>query len=289
MGPAHDHPGFADPHYVRRRNHLADQARHHRVGDPSPHVEYTPAEHRTWRTVHRALLQAHQGRICQAVEEARDQAPIPADHIPQHAEVGEALTTLTGFSFTLAGGIVPNQRFLGSMADGHFHAVQYVRHPTMPLYTPEPDVIHDVLGHGTHLTSPLFADLYRTVGHAARRVHSDDALDLISRIYWHTLEYGLAHESGTIKAYGAALLSSYGELLRMHQAHIRPWNLHEIATRPYQVSGYQPVLYTVRSLDHLTQVLHDLLDDFDEDTRPRMGLPPLAERGLTGRPASNTH
>ncbi|WP_017568910.1 hypothetical protein [Nocardiopsis halotolerans] len=284
LGEADAHPGFADPDYVRRRNRITDRAEGHRVGDPSPHVDYTEAEHQTWRTVHSALLRAHEGRVCKDVAEARDRAPIPDDHVPQHAEVGDQLRALTGFSFTLAGGIVPNKRFLGSMAGDHFHAVQYVRHPAMPLYTPEPDVIHDVFGHGTHLTSPFLADLYRTVGRAAARVDSDDALDLISRVYWYSLEYGVALEHGQVRAYGAALLSSFGEILRYEQADIRPWDLREITTRPYQVAGYQPVLYSVRSLDHLAEILHDFLDDFDEETGARLGLPPLEERGFMGRP-----
>lgn len=153
---------------------------------------------------------------------AREAAPIPTDHVPQHAEVADCLQPLAGFRFTLAGGIVPNKRFLGAMAHGYFPAVQYVRHPAMPLYTPEPDVLHDVFGHGTHLTDPWFADLYRTVGRAAARVESADALHLISCLYWYTLEYGVAWEDGRPKAYGAALLSSCGELRRFDQAQIRP-------------------------------------------------------------------
>ncbi|WP_159945379.1 MULTISPECIES: phenylalanine 4-monooxygenase [unclassified Nocardiopsis] len=285
LGPAEEHPGFADPDYVRRRDLLAARAEGHRVGAPAPHVDYTESEHETWRTVHRALRRAHEGRVCRAVERAREQAPIPGDRIPQHAEVGDRLRALTGFSFTLAGGIVPNKRFLGAMADGYFHAVQYVRHPAMPLYTPEPDVIHDVFGHGTHLTSLFFADLYRTVGRAAARVDSEDALDLVSRVYWHSLEYGVVREAGGVRAYGAALLSSFGELQRLERAEVRPWDLREIATRPYQVAGYQPVLYLVEDLDRLAEILHDFLDGFDEETGARLGLPPLRERGFMGRPA----
>ncbi|MFI9023930.1 phenylalanine 4-monooxygenase [Streptomyces sp. NPDC053560] len=285
LGRAEEHPGHADRPYVRRRDRIAALATGHRVGAPSPLVEYTAEEHATWRTVLAALADAQRGRVCRAVAAARERAPVPADHIPQHAEVGDRLHELTGFRFTLAGGIVPNARFLGSMADGYFHAVQYVRHPAMPLYTFEPDVLHDMLGHGTHLCDPWFAELYRTVGRAAARVTSDDALDLISRVYWYTLEYGVVHEGGRPKAYGAALLSSYGELRRFDRADIRAWDLADIAARPYQVAGYQPVLYTVESLDHLAETLHGFLDDFDESTRDRLGLPPLAQRGFMGRPA----
>ncbi|WP_351226580.1 phenylalanine 4-monooxygenase [Streptomyces sp. NPDC002133] len=278
---------MSDARYLRRRGALVELARDHRVGDPSPHVTYTDEEHGTWRRVHAALLVAHRGRVPREVLEARESAPIPSDHVPQHAEVGSRLRELTGFAFTLAGGIVPNKRFLGSMARDYFHAVQYVRHPAMPLYTPEPDVIHDVFGHGTHLASPWFADLYRMFGSAAARVDSDDALDLISRVYWFTLEYGvIAAGPRGVQAYGAALLSSYGELDRLHLARIRPWDIADMARVPYQVTGYQPFLFGARSLEHLADALHGFLDTFDEETAARLGLPPLRQRGFMGRPAA---
>ncbi|MEU5314052.1 hypothetical protein [Streptomyces sp. NPDC021562] len=247
LGDAREHPGFADREYVRRRDAIVAAADGHRVGAHSPPVTYSEAEHDAWRRVHAALLTAQEDRVCEAVLRARDAAPIPAGHVPQHAEVSDRLQPITGFRFTLAGGIVPNKRFLGAMADGYFHAVQYVRHPAIPLYTPEPDVLHDVFGHGTHLADPWFADLYRTFGRAAARVESKDALDLISRVYWFSLEYGVAWERGRPRAYGAALLSSYGELARFAQAEIRPWNIPDLVRVPYQVAGYQPVLFAADS------------------------------------------
>jgi phenylalanine-4-hydroxylase len=286
LGRAEDHPSFADRAYVSRRNAIVATAKGHRVGAPSPRVAYDEAEHAAWRTVHAALTEAQQGRACQAVLQARETAPIPGDRIPQHEEVSDRLEPLAGFRFTLAGGVVPTKRLLGAMADGYFHAVQYVRHPAMPLYTPEPDILHDVFGHGIHLSDPWFTDLYRTVGRAAARVQSADALDLIGRVYWFTLEYGLAWENGHPKAYGAALLSSYGELAHFPHTTIRPFRLPDLVRIPYQVAGYQQILFAVDSLPHLAEVLHEFLDDFDEDTRDRYGLPPLAQRGFMARPGT---
>lgn len=284
LGDAGRHPGIADPAYLRRRDEIADAATDHRVGEPYAPVAYTPAEHATWRKVHTAVWAAQEEWACREVLEARAAARIRADRVPQHQEVSDALQALTGFRFTLAGGIVPNKRFLGAMADGYFHAVQYVRHPAMPLYTPEPDVLHDVFGHGIHLADPFFADLYRTVGRAAARVDSADALDLISRVYWFTLEYGVILEAGEPKAYGAALLSSFGELARFARADLSPFDLADLVRLPYQVAGYQPVLFTVDSLAHLAETLHGFLDDFDETTRDRYHLPPQADRGFMTRP-----
>ncbi|MEU7104874.1 phenylalanine 4-monooxygenase [Streptomyces sp. NPDC046215] len=270
LGPAAQHPGRCDGRYLERRDALVRLARGHRVGDPSPDVAYTEEEHATWRTVHTALVVAHREHACRAVQEAAEEAPVPADHVPQHAEVGARLKPLTGFEFTLAGGFVENRRFLGSMERGYFHAVQFVRHPAIPLYTPEPDVIHDVFGHGIHLASPRFGDLYRMFGRTAVRLRTQEALDMLSRVYWFTLEFGVMHEDGAVKAYGAALLSSYGELGRLAACEVRALDVRDMTGTPYRVSGYQPVLFGARSMSHLTDTLAGFLEKFDDETGVRL-------------------
>ncbi|QLE73192.1 phenylalanine 4-monooxygenase [Streptomyces rectiverticillatus] len=286
LGPAAQHPGRCDSRYLQRRKILVERARGHRVGDPSPTVDYTEDEHATWRTVHGALGKAHRAHACREVLDAAEAAPVPADHVPQHAEVGARLKPLTGFEFTLAGGFVENRRFLGSMARGYFHAVQFVRHPSVPLYTPEPDVIHDVFGHGIHLAAPGFAELYRMFGRTATRLTTPEALDVISRVYWFTLEFGVMAEKGTgsgtgggtgggVKAYGAALLSSYGELERLGSCEVRELDVRAMVATPYRVSGYQPVLFGARCMNHLADTLAGFLEDFDDETADRLGLRPV--------------
>ncbi len=264
LGGAAEHPGRHDRRYLERRAALVRPARGHRVGDPSPHVTYTDSEHATWRTAHAALTAAHREHAHRAVLEAAEDAPMPADHIPQHAEVSARMRELSGFAFTLAGGFVENRRFLGSMERGYFHAVQFVRHPSIPLYTPEPDVIHDVFGHGIHLSSPRFAELYRLFGRAALRVRTRQALELISRVYWFTLEFGVMADRGETKAYGAALLSSSGELAQLGRCEIRELDPHAMMRTHYRVSGYQPVLFRARSPEHLADTLAAFLDGFDD-------------------------
>ncbi|CAM5696615.1 Phenylalanine 4-monooxygenase OS=Kitasatospora aureofaciens OX=1894 GN=HS99_0016315 PE=3 SV=1 [Kitasatospora aureofaciens] len=278
LGVPAEHPGLSDPHYLRRRRSLAAMARGHRVGDPAPLVEYSASEDRTWRTIHRALWSAQEEHACRAVLDAREQAPIPAHRIPQHAEVGPALRRSTGFQFTLAGGVVANKRFLGSMADGYFHAVQFVRHPAVPLFTPEPDVVHDVFGHGIHLSCPAFADIYRSIGRAARRIDDADVLQMISDVYWFTLEYGVLEEDGMPKAYGAALLSSFGEIRRLGLSDVRALDIEAMLTTPYDISGYQPVLFSARCLHEVADTLNGFLEQLDDGSASRFGRTPPGAR-----------
>ena len=103
-----------------------------------------------------------------------------------------------------------------------------MRHPSEPLYTPEPDIIHEVIGHGNMLASPRFAELKRLAGEAARRVETDEALQFIADVFWFTLEFGVIREGGELKAYGAGILSSYGEIEEFRHTEIRPIDLAEM-------------------------------------------------------------
>ncbi|MEW9552808.1 phenylalanine 4-monooxygenase [Nonomuraea sp. NPDC050783] len=273
LGTAAEHPGLRDPRYLARRRWFAGLAGGHQVGDPSPRITYLPSEHAVWRTVKRILESAHRSHACRAVLEAREAVRFPADRLPQHAEVGAQLRRLTGFDFTLAGGVVANERFLGSMAGGYFHAVQFVRHPAVPMYTPEPDLIHDVFGHGIHLAVPRFAEIYRLIGAAAARLRTGHALQIVSDLYWFTLEYGVVEDDGATKAYGAALLSSYGELGRFRSARIRELDVPAMLATPYDIAGYQPVLFRARCLNHVTDTLAAFLATLDDDTALRVRPP----------------
>ena len=56
-------------------------------------------------------------------------------------------SSLTGWRVEAAPGLAPIREFYGSLGERRFMSTQYVRHPSVPLYTPEPDVIHEVVGH----------------------------------------------------------------------------------------------------------------------------------------------
>jgi phenylalanine-4-hydroxylase len=124
LGPAARHPGLCDLRYRERRDAIAGLALGRPVGDPSPSVTYSDEEHATWRAAYTALTAAQGAHACREALQGREEAAIPADHVPQHGEVGRRLRSLTGFDFTVAGGVVENARFLGAMARGFFHAVQ---------------------------------------------------------------------------------------------------------------------------------------------------------------------
>ena len=127
----------------------------------------------------------------------------------------------------------------------------------MPLYTPEPDIIHEVIGHGHLLATPTFSELHRLAGEAANRLNDEENLKFLSKVFWFTVEFGIVVEDGELRAYGAGILSSYGEIEEFRSMEHRPLDVIEMGTVEYDITHYQPVLYRAESLDEVREVVGD--------------------------------
>lgn len=267
---APNHPGVNDPEYLRRRGEIAKAAIDWHEGTPAPTIEYTEAEHEVWRTVCRELRPKHERLAHSAYLDAWEKVKLPTDRVPQLEEVSAAVKPLTGFYFHPAPGLVPLRQFYGSLEDNVFHSTQYLRHAAEPLYTPEPDLIHEIVGHGVMLGSPYFSELHRLTGQAARRLETDEALSFLAKVFWFTCEFGVIMEDGELKTYGAGLLSSFGEIEEFRGADIRPLDFLEMGTAEYDITHYQPILYRAESIDHLMDVVGGFFATIDDDTPARL-------------------
>jgi phenylalanine-4-hydroxylase len=264
-----DHPGFNDPVYRERRNAIAAAALAWREGEPAPTIEYSDVENEIWRRVSAELHTKHSKYACAEFLTAKAALGLREDRVPQLEEVTARLEPLTGFRYHPAPGLVPLREFYGSLADRVFHSTQYVRHPSEPLYTPEPDIIHEVIGHGNLLASPRFAAVKQAAGDAARRVETDAGLQFIADVFWFTLEFGVVWETGELKAYGAGILSSYGEIEEFRHMEIRPLDFGEMGTIEYDITKYQPVLYAAESMDHVVEAVGGFFAAADDQTPSR--------------------
>jgi phenylalanine-4-hydroxylase len=257
-----DHPGFRDPSYRARRNHIAQIALSYHAGTPIPHAPYTPEEHLVWRKIWEALRPAHEAHACTEYLECVRRLELPTDRIPQLSEVTAKVEALSGFRLEPVAGLVEPRVFLESLADGVFLSTQYIRHHSTPLYTPEPDVAHEIIGHAVTLANETLAELNRLVGRAIKRTKSTERLDRLARVYWFTIEFGVLREDGKVKAYGTGLLSSAGELEAMHKAELRPLDLEAASRQDYDPTDYQPVLFCADSFAEMSQALRAFLVDW---------------------------
>jgi phenylalanine-4-hydroxylase len=267
---ADDHPGAADPDYQARRNEIAALALAWQPGEPAPDVRYSDEEQEVWRTVCREIAPKHEQLAIREFIEAKEALDLPVEGVPSLDLVSERLRPLTGFGYVPAAGLVPLREFYGSLSERVFHSTQYVRHPASPLYTPEPDIIHEVVGHGHLLATPTFSELHRLTGEATNRLTDEENLRFLSRVFWFSVEFGVVVEDGELKAYGAGILSSYGEIDEFREMEHRPLDLVEMGTADYDITHYQPVLYRAESLDEVREIVGGFLRDCTDESISEM-------------------
>ena len=254
-----DHPGFRDPDYRARRNAIAQIAMTYKPGSPIPAAPYTELEHGVWQTIWKALGPAHREHACAEYLDCIERLDFDSDRIPQLDEVSRKVEAISGFRLEPVAGLVEPRVFLESLARGVFLSTQYIRHHSTPLYTPEPDVAHEIIGHAVTLASTRLAELNRLFGEAVKRTRITSELDRLARVYWFTIEFGVLRENGRVRAYGTGLLSSAGELEEMHNAELVPLDLEVAASHVYDPTHYQAILFCADSFDQMDQTLREFL------------------------------
>jgi phenylalanine-4-hydroxylase len=246
-----DHPGFRDGAYRARRNLIAQIALDYVPGTPVPEAPYTEEENDVWRTVWASLAPAHQKHACREILELQEVFPMPRDRIPQLEALNPTLYAAAGFRMAPVAGLVSPRTFMQYLGRRIFLSTQYIRHVSRPFYTPEPDVVHELVGHAATLAHPGIAELNRLLGEAAQ-VASDEQMHAIDRVYWYTMEFGVVAQSGGTRAFGAGLLSSVGELTEYERhAELQEWNLEKMAQTPFDPTQYQRVLFVAPSFTRL--------------------------------------
>ncbi|MBM4366772.1 MAG: phenylalanine 4-monooxygenase [Deltaproteobacteria bacterium] len=250
-----DHPGFRDAAYRARRDAIAAIALRHEAGGMVEDAPYVEEEHEVWRTVWGALAPLHQQRVCREILELQEVLPLGPSEIPQLASLNGRLFASSGFRMEPVAGLVSARTFMQHLGRQVFLSTQYIRHHSRPFYTPEPDVVHELVGHAATLAHPAIAELNRLLGLAASEANEAE-MSRLDRVYWYTLEFGLVAENGEPRAFGAGLLSSAGELRDFAtHAQLRPWDLDIMAQTPFDPTRYQDVLFVAPTF---TRLLVDL-------------------------------
>lgn len=273
-----DHPGFQDASYRQRRAEIDRAARAYRFGDPLPVVRYNVEEHRAWTTIYSVLRGKHRELACSrylaAVSAMEAAGVLSQKHVPQFRAVSTYLRDRTGFQLRPVAGLLSSRDFLSGLAFRVFFATQYIRHFSRPMYTPEPDVCHELIGHAPMFADHEFAQLSQEIGLASLGA-SDSDIERLARCYWFSAEFGVLREAGRRKAYGAGLLSSFGELQyacdpnwrgAVDQSHkapeFRPFEPEQAAAQTFPITDYQDVYFEAASMqkagDQMRDFCHNL-------------------------------
>jgi phenylalanine-4-hydroxylase len=258
-----DHPGASDPAYLERRNYIASLSKKFRETGVITNVDYTPEEQGVWQYVAEALEEIQARRASAFYLQAKKDLGISNQRIPQLTEMNRRLKELSNFRLAPIEGLVETRAFLSWLSWRTMLSTQYIRHASRPEYTPEPDIVHESIGHIPMFTNRNFADFSQFIGHGAR-VATDQQLEELGRLYWFTVEFGLIEEKGELKAYGAGLLSSFGELEHAFGDGVerREFNLEQVINTDYNYADMQKILYVIPSYTELKEVTKKYIESF---------------------------
>ena len=215
---------------------------------------YTAAEHATWTTLFERQIKLLPGRASQAYMDGLAQLPITADEIPDFARLSDIMEKRTGWRVVAVPGMVPNDVFFDHLANRRFPAGQFIRKPHQLDYLQEPDVFHDLFGHVPMMMNPVMADFMQAYGEGGLRAQRLGVLDYLARLYWYTVEFGLVEESGSIRIFGAGIISSFTETtfaLGSDSPNRVGFDLQRVMRTNYRIDEFQEAYFVLPSLDRL--------------------------------------
>ncbi|MGE5622043.1 MAG: phenylalanine 4-monooxygenase [Bacillota bacterium] len=229
--------GQADERYVVRQDWAA----------------YTSEQHALWRRLYQRQAKLVPGRACDAFIAALDRLDA-ADAIPRFDRASDALYKATRWQLVAVPGLIPDQTFFEHLAARRFPVTVWLREPHEFDYIVEPDVFHDFFGHVPLLFNPIFADHLQEYGKGGLKALQLDALPYLARLYWYTVEFGLIQSEQGLRAYGAGILSSGGEIaycLTSPKPRRILLDAERVMRTKYKIDSYQETYFVIRDFEHL--------------------------------------
>jgi phenylalanine-4-hydroxylase len=231
--------------------------------------ELTAEDHWVWDTLFARQQTLLHGRAVEAFEQGLDVLHLSRPGVPNFDELNDKLNARTGWTVVAVPGLVPDDVFFRHLSERRFPAGNFIRAADQLDYLEEPDVFHDVFGHVPLLAHPDVADFMQALGHLGLQALDRGALHRLARLYWYTVEFGLARENGALKIYGAGILSSFGEShysLESAKPHRLDFDLKRVLRTSYRTDSFQLSYFVIeRFQDVLKLVLrNDLAALYDE-------------------------
>ena len=216
-------------------------------------AQYTEADHATYRRLYERQLQQLPGLACDEFISAVQQLGAPG-RIPRFDDISERLIKATGWQIVGVPGLIPEEAFFALLAERRFPVTDWIRTPVEFDYVVEPDIFHDLFGHVPLLFNPVFADYMQAYGAGGLKASRLDACELLARLYWYTVEFGLIHTPRGLRAYGAGILSSAGEL-RHSVSSPEPqrvgFDLQRLMRSRYRIDTFQAGYFVIDSFQQL--------------------------------------
>lgn len=238
---------------------------------------YTDVHQETWRRLYARQRELVPGRACEAYLKALEALETLhfGDAIPRFAQVNQKLAATTGWSLVPVPGLLPDETFFSHLAQRRFPTTVWIREPEEFDYIVEPDLFHDFFGHVPMIFNPTIAEYLQAYGEGGLKAARLGSLKYLARLYWYTIEFGLVHEGGHPRAYGAGILSSPAELRHSVDAegsHRIAFDLIRVMQTRYLIDDFQKTYFVI---DSFGQLFRETAPDFSLLYRALERLPEL--------------
>jgi phenylalanine-4-hydroxylase len=221
-----------------------------------PWDAYSATDHGVWSQLYARQRQLLHGRASQAFLDAQDAMGMTPDRIPRFADLNPVLQAATGWTLVGVEGLLPELDFFEHLANRRFPVTWWIRTPEQIDYIEEPDLFHDLFGHVPLLMNPVFADYMQGYGQGGVKAHGigPEALQMLTRLYWYTVEFGLIREPGGLRIYGSGIVSSSGESIHCLDSAAPNrigFDLERIMRTRYRIDTYQKTYFVIDSFEQL--------------------------------------
>ena len=214
---------------------------------------YSPADHDLWRRLYRRQLSLVPRYACDEFNDTLAALNF-GDGIPRFDAINAKLAPATNWKLVAVPGLLPDLTFFDHLANRRFPVTVWIRNPEEFDYIVEPDIFHDFFGHVPMLFNPVFADYMQAYGRGGIKAHALGAIEMLSRLYWYTVEFGLIETAKGIRTYGAGILSSGGEVsfcIDSPEPNRIGFDLLRIMRTRYKIDTYQETYFVIRDFREL--------------------------------------
>lgn len=224
---------------------------------------YTAEDQQTWNLLFERQILNLQDKACREVLYCLEEmAPVlNGQAIPRFEELNTTLKAKTGWSIEVVKGLIPTDEFFQLLANRKFCSSTWLRAQDQLDYLEEPDMFHDIFGHIPLIMDPQYADFMQQIGDLGVKFAAfPEAVAMLEKLYWFTIEFGMVREKGQLRIYGAGILSSFLEAKEVvgGTVKVKPFSLEEVMFREFRKDELQGWYVEVPSMEMLYDVLAEV-------------------------------
>src|SRR6478672_11640742 len=223
---------------------------------------YTSADHEVWQILYARRMEQLEKTASRIFLDGARLIGLAPNEIPNLDEVNRRLGPRTGWNAVPVGGFLPAKEFFTSLSARRFPTTVTIRSRESIDYVPEPDIFHDVFGHVPLHSDPPFADFLQKFGQAATMARTPEEVEMMARLFWFTIEFGLIEENSKPKIYGSGLISSSGDAANAlgSTCNRRPFSLDAVISQSFRIDRLQDTLFVVDAFDQLYEAVDHIIE-----------------------------